>query len=50
MCFDVALQKVQNYIKKTIDPSFSESEFEKWCNSDSEKPFKWNKNTYYWGD
>lgn len=43
-----ALKRVEAYIIKTIDPTFPEKEFMDWVDSDSDKPFRWNKVCYYW--
>ena len=45
---DTAINRIKAYILKAIDPTFPIHEFDDWCNSDTEKPFKWNKNTYHW--
>lgn len=45
---DEALKNIKQYILQDIDPTFPESEFNKWVDSDSEKPFRWNRNLFYW--
>lgn len=43
-----ALVTICKYISKEIDPFFPIADFMKWCDSDSDKPFKCNGNTYHW--
>lgn len=45
---ETALSKVEQFILKTIDPTFPIDQFREWTRSDSEKPFRWNHNRYYW--
>lgn len=42
------LAKIEDHIVKKIDPTFPIDDFRDWINSDSEKPFKHNRNHYYW--
>lgn len=48
LCFDTAMRRIQKYIVKNIDETFPSKEFSDWCNSDTDKPFVWNKNRYHW--
>lgn len=45
---DAAMRKVQNYIIKNIDETFDVDQFKDWYSGESEKPFVWNNNRYYW--
>lgn len=45
---DTALRNIINHIKEKIDPTFPDDQFERWVDSDSEKPFRWNKRLYFW--
>ncbi len=44
----VAIGRVKSYIIKKIDPTFPKEAFDDWCDSDSDEPFRWNKNSYHW--
>lgn len=48
ICLDVAMKRVQRHIAETIDLTFPAKEFTDWCDSDTEKPFKWGSALYYW--
>lgn len=43
-----SVKNIARHILKKIDETFPEKEFFEWVNSDSEKPFKHNRNSYYW--
>lgn len=43
-----ALRKIVEYITDKIDPTFPEKQFKSWVDSDAEKPFRWNSNSYHW--
>lgn len=45
-----SIKRIAKHIVKKIDNSFPEKQFDEWVNSDSEKPFKWKRNSYYWGN
>jgi hypothetical protein len=46
--FSTAMRRVLKHIQSKIDTTFPEAEFMEWLDSGTEKPFKWNKNTYHW--
>ena len=48
VCFDVAMDRVCKYITSKIDPTFPRKEFEDWYTDGAEKPFRWNKLSFYW--
>jgi hypothetical protein len=47
---DKAMLLVEQYIVKNIDPTFPVDKFRDWLDSDSELPFRHNKNLYYWNE
>lgn len=48
--FEPAMKKVEKYIIKNYDKGFEIKLFREWLNSTDDKPFKSNKNTYYWSE
>lgn len=44
----VAMTAVRYWIKRNVDNTFPREQFEEWVNSDTESPFRWNGNSYYW--
>ena len=47
---DTALDRIQKHIIKKIDPTFPVDQFKEWYDSDTDEPFRWNKNRYYWSE
>lgn len=49
MSIEKSIENVVNkHIIKKIDPTFPLDLFKEWADSDSDEPFRWNKNRYYW--
>lgn len=47
---DIALKKIENHIVQEIDPTFPVEEFEAWVDSDTDRPFRWNRKLYLWSN
>lgn len=45
-----ALKEIEKYIIKNIDANFEVKKFHNWLDSSDEKPFRCNKNRYFWGN